>query len=154
MDHRYTDTERDTPARQPEHDSGEQARAPLPRRIADVTQDVTRDVTRRLRLGPSAGATGPWSPMPELSPVREDITPEDEGRTIARVLHQHSVLSADRLNMLVGARAWGPGRFHQALAYALQRRWIRNSGHGTFSPGPRIAEVLDAPPAEQRDGGR
>ena len=96
------------------------------------------------RLQPGASATtGIWSPMPERSGPQDERSTEAEARSIARMLNRHGILSVDRLRMLVGARAWGPWRFHHALRFALERRWVRNSGHGTFSPGPRAAEVWE-----------
>jgi hypothetical protein len=99
----------------------------------------------RFRLGPSRtgffspgmlGTASRWAPTAE-----QDLDREID--TIARALAERGPMTRDELARVVGARHWGPGRFHAALHQALDEGLARQLRRGKYGP-PDTAEANDS----------
>jgi hypothetical protein len=73
------------------------------------------------------GTASRWAPTAE-----HDLDHEIEA--IVRALRDHGATDRDRLAELVGARYWGPGRFREALAEAVDEGRVRRLSRDTFAP--------------------
>ncbi|HVV90775.1 MAG TPA: MFS transporter [Solirubrobacterales bacterium] len=92
-------------------------------------QELARGGGFRPGPGPlaSARAMSLAGPHPRISLDREvDL--------IARALEEHGDTGRKELRRLVGARAWGPGRFSEAVVEAVRRGRIRRLPRGRFAP--------------------
>jgi MFS family permease len=104
-------------------------------RLADREQREERG-PRRLRPGPGStlyspgmvGTASRWAPTAEQDLDREI----DE---IARALDERGPTTRDELEVLVGGRYWGPGRFRATLREAVLEGRIRRVAHNTYTPG-------------------
>jgi len=101
--------------------------------------DRERDGLKRFRPGQgssfyspgmvgTAGTATRWAAMAD-----EDLDREIE--IIARALEQHGPTERDKLERLVGARYWGPGRFRDALQEAVREGRIVRLSRNTYGPG-------------------
>ncbi|HEX5511792.1 MAG TPA: hypothetical protein VFX41_08750, partial [Actinomycetales bacterium] len=54
--------------------------------------------------------------------------------TIARALAERGPMTRDELARVVGARHWGPGRFHEALHQALDEGLALRLRRGNYGP--------------------
>jgi MFS family permease len=95
---------------------------------------------QRYRLGPSGGG-GFYSPGMLGTSVRSrtasETTLDREVDLIARAVETNGLTDRRNLARLVGARRWGPGRFHGALEEALAEGRIRRAGRSTYAPADR-----------------
>jgi MFS family permease len=66
---------------------------------------------------------------------------------IAQALQQRGPLERDELKRIVGARQWGPGRFHDALRAAIHEGLARRRSRNVFEP-PTTTPV-EHPPSDQ-----
>jgi hypothetical protein len=55
---------------------------------------------------------------------------------IGRVLEEYGELERSELKKLVGARSWGPGRFHEALRAAISEGRVARRSRDVFAPPP------------------
>jgi MFS family permease len=100
-----------------------------------VQRSRDRAGLRRFMPGPGStlfspgmvGTASRWAPTAE-----HDLDREIEA--IVRALRDHGATDRDRLAELVGARYWGPGRFREALAEAVDEGRVRRLSRDTFAP--------------------
>jgi MFS family permease len=94
----------------------------------------------RYRLGPSRGG-GFYSPGMLGTSLRTREAPETtldrEVDLIARAIESNGPTDRRNLARQVGARHWGPGRFHGALAEAVAEGRVRRVGRSTYAPAER-----------------
>jgi hypothetical protein len=106
------------PAAQPAH-----AEPPRPSRPATPT--------RRFRLGPGTSSSSPgmWpSGWVDSSPYDEEVG------ILQRALEEHGAMERRELARRVGARYWGPGRFHGALEQAVRDGSVSRLSRSHFGP--------------------
>ncbi len=90
-----------------------------------------REDARRYRLGPGRTSYSPG--MAVSAPVtQQEFTREIE--RIASALAENGPLDRRALAGRVGARFWGPGRFHAALREAVLSGKVRRLGRNRFGP--------------------
>jgi MFS family permease len=92
---------------------------------------TARERSRRYRPGPGPGEAFYSPGMLGTAVHTRQASPsvlDREIDRIAEVLEQSGPLSRDELGLLVGARRWGPGRFHNALQAALDEGRIERHG--------------------------
>jgi hypothetical protein len=87
------------------------------------------------------GTASRWAPTAE-----QDLDREID--TIARALVERGPMTRDELARVVGARHWGPGRFHEALHQALDEGLALRLRRGNYGP-PDTAEAHE-PIAEHK----
>jgi MFS family permease len=109
---------------------------PLTAEDAEGTPERERAGRRRYRPGPgleypyySPGFLGTAVRRP---PALTELQREVE--TIGRAVDEGGPISHDELERVVGARRWGPGRFHRALGEAVASGRIRRAGRRLFEP--------------------
>jgi hypothetical protein len=73
------------------------------------------------------GTASHWAPT-------EDGVLEREIDEIVRALDDRGCATRDALEVLVGARYWGPGRFRAALREAMSQGRVRRVSHYTYAP--------------------
>jgi hypothetical protein len=71
------------------------------------------------------------------SRTASETTLDREVDLIARAVETNGLTDRRNLARLVGARRWGPGRFHGALEEALAEGRIRRAGRSTYAPADR-----------------
>jgi MFS family permease len=95
---------------------------------------------QRYRLGPSGGG-GFYSPGMLGTSLRtresSETTLDREVDVIASTVESNGPTDRRELARLVGARHWGPGRFHGALGEAVAEGRIRRTGRSTYAPANR-----------------
>jgi hypothetical protein len=103
-----------------EEGDGTEERAPQP-------------AARRRRFGPSESGSG-YSPVQQSSTRVPDEDIDEEVAALVTALREAGPAGLDRstLGERVNCRLWGPGRYRRALATAMARGAIRQSGRGRF----------------------
>lgn len=87
---------------------------------------------RRFRPGPGTASYSPFFGQPAV--MRQEWTDAEVDR-IANAVGRHADgISARELSEEVGARRWGPGRFHAALREAIAEGSVRRVGRGRYGP--------------------
>ena len=112
-----------------EREEGAPDREEAPSRDREAAAARARQ--RRYRLGPGQTSSSPG--MFVSAPTRVELEPEVS--TIERVLADRDEPAERReLAQLVGARAWGPGRFAAALREAVESGRARRVSRNRFGP--------------------
>ena len=88
---------------------------------------------RRRRLGPSEAGLS-YSPVQQSSTRVPDEDIEEEIDALAAALREvgHDGLDRKTLGERVNCRLWGPGRYRRALATAMARGAIRQTGRDRY----------------------
>lgn len=87
--------------------------------------------SRRQRLRPGPGSAGMYSPWPSVS--SRDVPPEvsaNEVQGIIDYVGDMQPVSETELYRAIGARHWGPGRFHSSVREAIRQGHIRRNRRG------------------------
>jgi MFS family permease len=98
--------------------------------------EPARRQRRRERYRPGPGRTGS-SPGMWASMGATEVPLDREVEALVRALGAQGPLERATLARSVGARYWGPGRFHRALVSALGEGRIRRRGRRRFEAAPR-----------------
>jgi MFS family permease len=98
---------------------------------------IERERSRRYRPGPGPGERF-YSPGMLGTAVHTRTSPptlvDREVDAIAAAVEEAGPLSREEIGRRVGARRWGPGRFQNALLFALDEGRIERVGRGRFGP--------------------
>jgi MFS family permease len=85
----------------------------------------------RFRFGPGRLTTSPGMPVSAPYPA---VSLDREVEIIDRALHDRGAANGRELRRRVGARYWGPGRFHAALREAVREGRVRRLRGGEYAP--------------------
>jgi MFS family permease len=114
-----------------------QAFAPGAQRI-HRRQEHERHGSHRYRPGPGRSFTAPGmvalAGTPRRSAAMADEALDREIELIVQTLAQHGLLTREELARLVGARGWGPGRFHGAVRTAVREGRAESTPHRGYGP--------------------
>jgi MFS family permease len=107
----------------------------------DSRRERERSGARRFRPGPgttfySPGMAGTAGAACSNTAV-SDRARDREVEAIAHALEQHDGATPAELEVLVGGRAWGPGRFRIALRVAVVEGRATRAGRNLQTPSPR-----------------
>jgi MFS family permease len=107
----------------------------------DSRRERERSGARRFRPGPgttfySPGMAGTAGAACSNTAV-SDRARDREVEAIAHALEQHDGATPAELEVLVGGRAWGPGRFRIALRVAVVEGRATRAGRSLETPSPR-----------------
>jgi MFS family permease len=91
----------------------------------------------RIRFGPGYLSYSPFPLQP--ADVAAILDFQREVEAIAAALEEHGEVDRRELARLVGARAWGPGRFRAALREAVRAGAARPVSRSSFGPTQRSA---------------
>jgi MFS family permease len=115
--------------------------APLSAEAAEGEEAEERErapeaAPRRRRFGPSEAGSS-YSPVQQSSSRVPDEDIDEEVAALAGALREAGPDGLDRntLGERVSCRLWGPGRYRRALATAIARGAIRQSGRGRYLAG-------------------
>jgi MFS family permease len=105
---------------------------------AERRRERERAGARRFRPGPGQTFTAPGMVAMGGTPVRAAEIGDDELdreiELIVRALAEHGFLTHAELERLVGARAWGPGRFQSAARAAVREGRAESKPHHLYGP--------------------
>jgi MFS family permease len=119
---------------------------PLENIAKPLTAEEAEEIPEREREGRRRYRPGPGLQYPYYSPgfmgtslrrptARVELQHEVEA--LGRAVDEGGQVSRDELYRTVGARRWGPGRFHRALDEAVAAGRIRRAGRGRYeAPEP------------------
>jgi hypothetical protein len=102
---------------------------------AEGEGEAEREARPRQAPRPRPPAVRSWSSrgMPVSAPIPR-VAMERELDIIARALQDHGTASRRELARRVGARYWGPGRFHAALREAVANGRVKRLRGGEYAP--------------------
>jgi MFS family permease len=112
------------------------------KQLEEIAEPLTATGGGGGRFRPGPGPLASARAM-SLAGPHQPIPLDREIDLIAHALEEHGSTGRKELRLRVGARAWGPGRFSEALTEAVRRGRIRRLPRGRFAP---VEEDRGGPP--------